>query len=143
MVAIRVLLADPDVSLLTTYRGYLAGEGFEVATVTNGLDCLAQLRWFHPDVLILEPDLPWGWGDGVLARMQDHTDVPLVPVIVVSAGKRLANLSHGEPCPVRDFQLKPLAPYLLAQRIRQLVEQLPSPEGYMRKPLTQPITGIS
>jgi DNA-binding response OmpR family regulator len=56
MVSIRVLLADPDESLLSAYHEYLGQDGFEVATVTNGLDCVAQLRRFQPDVLILEPE---------------------------------------------------------------------------------------
>lgn len=125
MIVIRVLLADPDESLLASYRDYLTGDGFEVATATGGLDCVAQLRWFQPHVLILEPDLPWGSGDGVLALMQDHTDVPQVPVIVLSATQRVANQSHDGVFPIRDYQVKPLAPHLLAQRIRQLVEQTP------------------
>jgi DNA-binding response OmpR family regulator len=79
MVPIRVLLADPDESLLAAYRGYLSQDGFEVALATNGLDCLAELRRFQPDVLVMEPALPWGWGDGVLARMRERDDVPWFP----------------------------------------------------------------
>ena len=33
------------------------------------LECLAQLRQWRPDVLVLDADLPWGSGLGVLSVM--------------------------------------------------------------------------
>jgi len=62
---IRVLIADPDERVLTSYREFLWQEGFEVDTVTNAIDCVARLRERVPDVLVLDPDLPWGGGSGV------------------------------------------------------------------------------
>ena len=60
-------MADPDPSLPAVYREPLLREGCELRTAVNGLDCVAQLRECVPDVLVLEPQLPWGGGDGVLA----------------------------------------------------------------------------
>ena len=67
----RVLIADSDPALLASYRDFLVRQGFEVALARDGLDCLAQLRSTFPDVLVLEPELPWGQGDGVLALMEE------------------------------------------------------------------------
>jgi hypothetical protein len=61
--------------------------------------------------------------------MQDQTDVPLVPVIVLSESRGVDALSRSRFFPVREYQLKPLAPYQLAQRIRRLIDQTPSPGG--------------
>ena len=66
---IRVLMADPDESLQPVYREPLLQEGFELVTAVSGLECVARLRERVPDVLVLEPQLPWGGGDGVLAIM--------------------------------------------------------------------------
>ena len=66
---IRVLMADPDESLQPVYREPLLQEGFELATAASGLECVARLRERVPDVLVLEPQLPWGGGEGVLAMM--------------------------------------------------------------------------
>ena len=54
-----------------------------MATARDGLACVAQLREFRPAVLVLDPALPWGWGDGVLARMREEADIPTVPVILL------------------------------------------------------------
>jgi DNA-binding response OmpR family regulator len=127
IMSLRVLIADPDVPLLASYREVLSREGFEVATATNGLDCVAELRSFRPDVLVLEPDLPWGWGAGVLAAMREEYDVPLVPVLVLSARHDPESLFRVAALPIHEVQVKPLAPLLLAQRIRHLVENVAAP----------------
>ena len=54
----RVLMADPDPSLPPVYREPLLREGFELATATSGLECVARLRKRVPDVLVLEPQMP-------------------------------------------------------------------------------------
>src|SRR3954470_3018199 len=85
MSLVRVLIADPDQLLVASYREFLAGEGFEVATAADGLDCMAKLRSFAPDVLVLEPAQLWGGGDGVLARLREEADLSPAKVLVLSA----------------------------------------------------------
>jgi len=43
-VAIRVLIADRNESLLKSYREYLSPNGFEVMTATSGLECIERLQ---------------------------------------------------------------------------------------------------
>jgi CheY-like chemotaxis protein len=62
--SVRLLLADAEPGLTEIYRRALAGNGFEVATAHTSLDCLVRLRTFRPDVLVLDPELPWGQGQG-------------------------------------------------------------------------------
>lgn len=116
----RVLIADPDVCLLETYRDYLERHGDQVATAVDGLACLEQLRKFAPDVLVLEPSIPWGCGDGVLALMHEEPDVPQVPVIVLTYGRDRAALYRMAPFKIDDYQIKPLRPSRLAARIHAL-----------------------
>jgi DNA-binding response OmpR family regulator len=121
LMSLRVLIADPDESLFDSYREYLEQEGLTVVTATNGLECIERLRDSSPDVLVLEPELPWGWGDGVLAMMQEEPDVPVVPVIVLSLGRDRQVLYRLAPFQLDDYQLKPLNARRLAQRIRAVI----------------------
>ena len=43
MLRLRVLLADPDASLVARYRAYLTKEGFSVAAAHSSLECLERL----------------------------------------------------------------------------------------------------
>ncbi len=115
---VRVLIADPDEYLLDNYRDYLGQHGFEVATVTTGMECVKRLREFFPHVLVLEPSIPWGWGDGVLSMMREEADVPLVPVIVLTHGRNREVLYRLAPFEIDDYHVKPLRPKRLAERIR-------------------------
>jgi two-component system, cell cycle response regulator DivK len=127
--SIRVLLADGNESLLAEYTEFLARQGVTVATAATGLECIERLRDFHPDVLVLEADLQWGWGEGVLARMFEDSDLPRVPVIVLAdpyernARARLAGF------PIQGFYLKPVMPSMLATAIRRITDcpQAPAP----------------
>ncbi len=127
---IRVLLADPDEGLLSLYQEGLAQEGFEVATARDGVDCVAKLRGFLPDVLVLEPELPWGQGEGVLAVMNEEASLPRVPVILFTHPLAWAN----QPClaayPCSDWVVKPVKPELLADRIRRVLEVSSPPGGF-------------
>ena len=105
--AVRVLVADPDEYLLRCYRHDLEQRGFQVVTVTSGLECIEKLRSADGDVLVMEPSLPWGGGDGVLALMYETPDIPCVPVIIVTDARDRGVLYQMAPFRVDDFQIKP------------------------------------
>ena len=114
-------MADPDVSLRTLYLEHLLQNGFELATAVNGLDCVTQLRERVPDVLLLEPQLPWGGGEGILAIMGGNPELANVPVMVLTSCRDSRLLEAVSRFPVSDYQLKPLAPDRLVGRLRSIL----------------------
>ena len=119
----RVLIADPDESLLVSYRDSLSRTGFLVDTATNGLECVVKLRDFAPDVLVLELDMPWGGGAGILAMMHDGCDLPVVPVLVLTGRRDLSELDDLLLFEVlSDYHVKPLAPEQLGPVIRRMLD---------------------
>jgi CheY-like chemotaxis protein len=118
---IRVLMADPDESLQPVYRGPLLHEGFELVTAVNGLECIARLRERAPDLLVLEPQLPWGGGEGVLALMGGAPRLANIPVMVLTSCRDPRLLEAVSRFPVSDYQVKPLAPDRLAERLRTIL----------------------
>jgi DNA-binding response OmpR family regulator len=119
----KVLIADPDVTLLASYRAYLSRHGFQVATARDGLECVARLRAFRPDIVVLSPHLLWGAGEGVLAMMYEERDVPLVPVLALDDDYREDGRYLIGPFPVRGYHVKPLAPALLAASLAQALQK--------------------
>ncbi len=117
----RVLIADPDVCLLDSYREYLEQHGFDVVVATTGLECVERLRRSAPDVLVLDPSIPWGYGDGVLAMMHQEPDIPVMPVIVLTYGYDRGLLYRLAPYRIDDYQTKPLSAKRLVQRIQAVL----------------------
>jgi CheY-like chemotaxis protein len=120
--SIRVLLADPDESMHPVYREPLSREGFDVDMALSGLECIARLRERVPDVLVLEPQLPWGGGDGVLAIMGEDPGLAAVPVMVLTSCRDPHVLNRVALFPISDYHLKPLAPDRLAGKLRTLLD---------------------
>jgi putative two-component system response regulator len=121
--AVRVLLADGNESLVTEYQTFLSSKGFVAATATTGLDCVERLRDFQPNVLVLEADLQWGWGEGVLARMFEDTDLPRVPVIVLADPYERNVRSRLAGFPISEFHWKPVMPAMLALFVQRLLQR--------------------
>jgi DNA-binding response OmpR family regulator len=119
--AFRILMADPDESLRPVYREPLSREGFEVDRALSGLECISRLHERVPDVLVLEPQLPWGGGDGVLAMMGEDPDLAFIPVMVLTSCRSPHILMAVARFPVSDYQLKPLSPDRLVKKIRTLL----------------------
>ena len=110
----RILLfADSDTNLCLGYREYFAAREFDVETAQDGLECVAKLREVKPDVLVVESDLRWGGGDGVLARIAQEPEIPIPIVILTHAGERdnsgptafegLIFAILQKPCPADDL----------------------------------------
>lgn len=80
----RILVADADVPLLEIQQSYLWRHGHDVKIASNGLHCVDILHEFHPDVMVLNRELPWGGGDGVSKLMQEAPSMRHVPVILIN-----------------------------------------------------------
>ncbi|REJ65736.1 MAG: response regulator [Planctomycetota bacterium] len=80
----RLLIAESDVCLADDYRHFFWKRGFDVETADDGLQCLDMLQQCPPHALILDYDLAWGGGDGVLARMREDCHLTSIPVLVIT-----------------------------------------------------------
>ena len=78
-----LLIADNDVRRRGELRRFFSGNGFLVAAAADGLGCLAELVALEADVLVIALEIPWGGGDGVIARLNDGLPVRRKPLIVV------------------------------------------------------------
>jgi response regulator of citrate/malate metabolism len=92
------------------------------------LECLERLQDFAPDVLVLEPELPWGGGDGVLAVIHEQPELRPAFVVLVSYARDCSLLHRVSRFKVDDYQVKPLSATRLAHGLRRLLgsQQVPA-----------------
>jgi ActR/RegA family two-component response regulator len=91
----RLLLADGDLERLELGRRFFTNCGHAVETAAGAVECLAKIRAFEPDVLLLDWELPWGGGAGVLACLRDDAALPMTPVVLTGCEA----LGHGSLAP--------------------------------------------
>ncbi len=126
----RILMADPNETFLEVLQSYLWNRGHEAEIAIDGLECIAMLRDFVPDVLVMERDLRWGGCDGVLTRMSEEPSLAKIPTILTA--------DNGAPNASRAFVVPQHAPIVgwLYKPFR-LVELLASVTLAQRWPRTE------
>src|ERR1700704_422962 len=108
---------DPDVRLGLHVR--LKANHYDVIFASDGMASIAEARKHMPDLIILDLGLPAGDGFSVLARLKANDSLSLIPVIVVSARDRNANMDRALKAGANTFLQKPVDNTELLAVIRQ------------------------
>ncbi|MFN2521120.1 MAG: response regulator [Candidatus Limnocylindria bacterium] len=99
----KVLAIDDDVALLDFYRQFLTERGHEVLLARNGREGLDLLAQQHPDVVLVDLQMPVMDGREFLKAVDASADSKL-PVIVLSSER---SIPDAERAPTRAFLPKP------------------------------------
>jgi DNA-binding NtrC family response regulator len=113
-----LLIADGDAELCELYQFCLTKCGYKVATASDGLDCLEKLHRVMPAVLVLDRDLHWGGGDGVLAWLREEGAPFRVPVVLTATDSYPPVVAEAVQPPVVTFLPKPFALAALLESVR-------------------------
>jgi two-component system phosphate regulon response regulator OmpR len=108
-----VLIAESDGRCRRDVERFLCQAGFRVTTASNGLDCLDKLRTTEPDILVVDLDMLWGGGDGVVALLRESYQRDTMPAVLVvgSQPRQLLSERTGVPhscCFEKPFALEEL-----------------------------------
>src|SRR5208337_118525 len=116
----RVLLVDDDRELCQMLTEYLSAEHFEVKSVHDGGDALAELRAGDFEILILDVMLPSVGGFDVLRKLgaSYHT-----PILMLTARGDDVDRIVGLELGADDYLSKPFNPRELVARIRAILRR--------------------
>ena len=117
---------DPDVRLGLHVR--LKANHYNVIFAVDGMASIAEARKHKPDLIILDLGLPAGDGFSVLERLEANDSLSLIPVIVVSARDREANMDRALKAGAKAFLQKPVDNAELLAVIRRVLGEPALPE---------------
>jgi DNA-binding response OmpR family regulator len=119
----RVLLVDDDRELCQMLTEYLDAEHFEVKSVHDGSDALAELQANDFEILILDVMLPSVGGFDVLRKLgaSYHT-----PILMLTARGDDVDRIVGLELGADDYLSKPFNPRELVARIRAILRRASS-----------------
>ena len=117
-----VLIVDDDERLREYVRVNLEAEGYFVREAGSAEDALSALGQESPDLILLDVMMPQVDGWETLRRIQEHTGVGAIPVIMFSGQVDERSAGDAEARGVQGFIGKPFDPRSLIEATKQ---QLP------------------
>ncbi len=81
----RVLVADHDARVRDGCLKFLTSRGLDVSVVTDGLQCIEHLKESLPNLLILDPEILWGGGLGVLTWLKEEAPQYDIAVVLMES----------------------------------------------------------
>jgi PAS domain S-box-containing protein len=115
----RVLVADDNEVILEMVTGFLETSGYRVSAARNGVELLERAAQLHPDIILMDIQMPGMDGMETLRRLRTHSDpvIAATPVIAITAlvmsGDREKCLQSG----ANEYISKPI---ILAQLVKQI-----------------------
>ena len=117
----RVLVVDDEAMLADLLSQALRHEGWETDTAKDGLDALAKAASFHPDVVILDVQMPRMDGLETLERLRARD--PELPVLFLTARDAVADRVQGLRAGADDYVTKPFGLEEVVARIRAILRR--------------------
>jgi CheY-like chemotaxis protein len=91
----RMLIADDDPAIVKLLAERCASVGFQVETATNGVQALIRANRSHPDIMIIDVNMPEADGLTVCARLLDPSKRSL-NVVVVTGSRETETIERCE-----------------------------------------------
>lgn len=122
-----VLVVDDYVDALDVWSLYLRSVGFDVVTAEDGPRAIEQARTRHPDVVVLDLELPGMSGFQVAERLRQQPGTRGIPLIAATGYSYARQLDRALAAGFDAVLVKPCDPDALVAEIRRLLEGRDAP----------------
>jgi two-component system OmpR family response regulator len=124
--AVDVLIAEDEPSILESLDFILRRAGWSIASVTDGDAVLAALRRDRPKVLVLDIMLPRRSGFDVLKQVRADDALRTMPVLILTAKGQAKDRRTAEELGADGFITKPYANAEVVDEVRRLIGAAPA-----------------
>jgi len=119
-----VMIADDSEIILEMITDFLESQGWRVVTARSGLELLEHVAEVHPDIMLVDIQMPVMDGIETIRRLRAHHDpsIASAPIIALTA---LAMSGDREKCiqaGANDYLSKPLVLKRLVEQIKEMLK---------------------
>ncbi len=130
----KILVADDDLEIMELLKFTLEQEDFSVITASDGEEALTLVREEHPDIVLLDVNMPRLTGYEVCEKIREDGSTCLIPVIMLTSFSKTKDRLTGIKLGADDYIEKPFEPYEIVARIEGLLKR--TKESLSANPLT-------
>lgn len=118
----KICLIDDDPDLREIYSLTLNREGYDVSLGKDGAEGLAMIREKHPDIILLDLQMPVKDGFAVLKELSADKKLSQIPVIILSNVDGEAAFRQAGEYETRFYLVKALtSPEKVAKVVREVL----------------------
>jgi two-component system, OmpR family, alkaline phosphatase synthesis response regulator PhoP len=118
----RVLVVDDDPRIVAVVRTTLERQGLEIATASNGAECLLAVGASPPNVIVLDVTMPIMDGWQVLRVLRESPATADLPVIMLTAHGEDDAVARGLEAGAHLYLTKPFNTEELLAAVTRLLE---------------------
>jgi two-component system, OmpR family, alkaline phosphatase synthesis response regulator PhoP len=115
-----VLVVDDEPKVCELLRAYLERSGFAVTCAGDGHTAIAEVDRRHPDIVLLDLNLPGMDGIEVCKTLRKTSDVP---IIMLTARDEEADRIVGLELGADDYVTKPFSPREVVARVKAVLRR--------------------
>ena len=104
----RLLWADDEIELLNAHIIFLKNKGYDISTVTNGLDAIEACKTNSFDLILLDENMPGLTGLETLSAIKEMH--PSTPVVMVTKSEEENIMEQAIGSKIADYLIKPVNP---------------------------------
>ncbi|WP_418957849.1 response regulator transcription factor [Streptomyces tritici] len=130
----RILIVDDEPAVREALRRSLAFEGYTTEEAVDGVDALAKIASYDPELVVLDVQMPRM--DGLTAARRIRASGATLPILMLTARDTVGDRVTGLDAGADDYLVKPFELDELFARIRALLRRSsyvraagPQPEG--------------
>ncbi len=120
----KVLVVDDEKDILQIVKYNLELHGYEVDTAENGVDAIAKLKTYKPDLILLDIMMPHKDGIQTCIEIRANPEYDDVLVIFLTALSDEKSEIRGLELGADDYISKPIKPKLLVSRVHSAFRRI-------------------
>lgn len=122
MMSRRILIADDNAANRELLEAYLVNVDCELETAVDGVDTLAKVESFQPDLILLDVMMPRLSGFEVCKQIKENPATSQIMVLMVTALSELGDIERAVTAGTDDFLSKPVNRVEFVKRVENMLK---------------------
>jgi two-component system, OmpR family, alkaline phosphatase synthesis response regulator PhoP len=118
----KILIADDNNTNVELLEAYLDGVDCEIGVAVDGLDTLAKVAEFQPDLILLDIMMPKMSGFEVCKTLKRDPKTRQIMILMVTALNELGDIERAVVAGCDDFLSKPVNKIELVKRVENMLK---------------------
>jgi diguanylate cyclase (GGDEF)-like protein len=117
-----ILIVDDDQFGRAQLTQLLEAEGYKVVEASDGASCLEAYEQYHPDLVLLDLDLPDQNGLNCCSLIYGMSGGAYTPIMVLTGSEDVESIDSAFELGVADYVIKPISWPIFRHRLRRCLE---------------------